>query len=79
MQTQHHQQNNIMMLAARFQPRLQATVSSRRNNTGRRMLPVVAFKNGDEEQQATANAKVTFQLPLHGKRVGQACFHEPHP
>ncbi len=59
------------MLATRFQPKLQAATSCRRAAPRvARPLWVVAFKNGDEEQaqqQETAKAKVTFQLPLHGE------------
>lgn len=61
------------MLATRFQPRLQTASARRARPAGRTAaLWVVAFKNGDEEQQAVqqavSKAKVTFQLPLHGKQ-----------
>lgn len=61
------------MLATRFQPKLQAACTRRARAAGRTAtLKVVAFKNGDEEQQAVkqevSKAKVTFQLPLHGKQ-----------
>ena len=60
------------MLTARFQLRLQAA-SYRKARPGRTaVLKVVAFKNGDDDQaqqQELSRAKVTFQLPLHGKKL----------
>lgn len=65
-----------MMLTARFQPRLQSATCCRARTSGRSsVLKVVAFKNGDEEQQVqqqeVTKTKVTFQLPLHGKQQAE--------
>jgi hypothetical protein len=71
------------MLTARFQLRLQAATCRRARPAGRSAaLKVVAFKNGDEEQQVQKqeqkqdmlSAKVTFQLPMHGECLAAACF-----
>lgn len=73
-----------MMLTARFQAaRLQPAMRCSMQRRG--ALQVVAFKNGDEEQQQVqkqemSKTKVTFQLPLHGEhpaaapKAGPACF-----
>lgn len=61
-----------MMLTARFQAaRLQPAMRCSMQRRG--ALQVVAFKNGDEEQQQVqkqemSKTKVTFQLPLHGEQ-----------
>jgi hypothetical protein len=60
-----------MMLTPRYQPRLQSATCCRARTSGRSaLLRVVAFKNGDEDQQQKqqmSKTKVTFQLPLHGE------------
>lgn len=57
----------FMMLTTRVQPKVYAT-NRRSKAAGRSVaLKVVAFKNSDEEVQQVSTAKVTFQIPMHGR------------